>query len=172
MADIERRVNGRPTLWNDQFLTIVFEMALLGATDVVLARALNVDIKTIEYWKRTKPEFVETLKRGKDEADAKVAASLYMASCGYERDEEIVHVVRGEVIRTTIRKYYPPNVWAAARWMSLRQRAIWGDVQRIENTQTHININKFDFGNLSTEELELVKKVGLKSIAENIKDSE
>ncbi len=75
--------DGRPTKYKEEYAVQVYNYALLGATDEDLARIFDVCIATIQNWKIDYPEFVDTIKKGKDEADGQVVKSLYQRALGY-----------------------------------------------------------------------------------------
>jgi hypothetical protein len=145
--------------WNDDRARQVKALALLGATDEEMAEVMDININTFDLWKRTHPEFLRAMKSGKMAANAKVAKSLYKRANGFWVWENHVCMYRGVVIQTPVRKYYPPDSWAAAKILSIRERTKWADVTKIESTQTNININKLDFTGMSTEELLLMKQI-------------
>lgn len=159
---------GRPVLWRSGFPLIAYEMALLGAEDKDIARAFGIQKEKFLKWVEEKPELRQALEEGKILADSKVAASLYKRAVGFTYEEEVLHVIKGEVVRTVVTKYVIPDPWSANKWLSARQPQLWTDVSKSEITHTNININKFDFNGLSTEELRLVEKIGLKQLAERI----
>lgn len=158
--------------WKDDFPRQAFQLALLGATDKQIAEIFNCNLQTIDYWKRTnKGGFRVALNRGKMQADAKVAEAFFKKATGYTVTEERILLDKGKPVPITVTRHIPPDSWAAFKWLSIRQREMWTDVQRTEITQTNININKFDFTGLSTEELMLVKKLGLKQLTEHVRDN-
>ena len=159
---------GRPVLWRSGFPLIAYEMALLGAEDKDIARAFGVSKDKFLQWVESKPELREALDEGKIIADSKVAASLYKRAVGFSFQEEVLHVIKGEVVRTIVTKHVIPDPWSAHKWLSARQPQLWTDTSKSEITHTNININKFDFNGLSTEELKLVERIGLRQIAQNI----
>lgn len=165
---MNRKASHLVTHWNATRPEQARRMALLGATNQQIADMMMVDVKTIEYWVRTKPEFAASMRMGKMEADAHVAEALYKAAIGYDYEEDVVSTYKGvqSVVRVT--KHMPGNPWAMWKWLTARQRGLWTDVQHVENTQTNINITKFDFKGLSTEELRVMEKLGLKQLAENV----
>ncbi|MDR1662584.1 MAG: hypothetical protein LBR95_09230, partial [Azoarcus sp.] len=57
---------------------------MLGLTDAQIAEQIGVSEALLNAWKKRHPDFYESLKKGKTEADAKVAVSLYRRACGYE----------------------------------------------------------------------------------------
>jgi len=69
---------GRPTDYKPEYCEQAFKLCLLhNATDVELADFLGVNKSTIENWKNAYPEFLDSIKRGKAQADTDVARSLY-----------------------------------------------------------------------------------------------
>ena len=159
---------GRPLLWSNGFPQIAFEMALLGAEDNDIARAFVVSKDQFLKWVENKAELAQALSEGKLLADSKVAASLYKRAVGFSYEEEVLHVIKGEVVRSVVTKHVIPDPWSAHKWLSARQPQLWTDTSKSEITHTNININKFDFNGLSTEELKLVERIGLRQIAQNI----
>jgi hypothetical protein len=131
---------GRPTLYKPEYDTIAERMALLGATDVQLSDAFGVSEQTLNAWKLAHPNFLESLKRGKDEADAKVARSLYERALGYSHpSEKVVTVALGanqgsEVVKVPITEHYPPDTTAAIFWLKNRQKAHWRDKHEVEHS--------------------------------------
>lgn len=148
--------------WSPERVREVYELCLLGATDENVADVMGVDINTINLWKRTHPEFLESMRKGKTVADARVAASLYKRATGFWIEEEDIKIYKGEIIRTPVRRYYPPDSWAAHKWLTVRQRTKWAEVTKTETTNTNININKLDFSSLTPEQLAFVREIQTK----------
>lgn len=164
--------------WREDYIRQVFFMSLLGATDVQIAQTFGVGVSTLEGWKRTKPEFLESMKRGKMQADAKVVHSLYLAAIGYSHPDQVVlsnkikkFDEKGRVISEyteplivkTI-KSYPPNVNAAIKWLQARQPDVWGKKLKLEGTVEHNH--KLDLSGFTEQELEVLKKLNRKSTGE------
>lgn len=118
---------GRKTNYKAEYADMAYNIALLGATDVDLARIFEVTEPTINNWKISHPEFFLALKRGKDEADANVASRLYERAMGFEHDSEEIKVIDEQVVRVPIRKQYPPDTTAGIFWLKNRQPAKWRD---------------------------------------------
>ena len=55
----------KPVKWNGDRMRQVYELALLGLTEEVMCKVTDVHIKTFEYWKKTKPALLKTLRDGK-----------------------------------------------------------------------------------------------------------
>lgn len=131
---------GRPTLYKPEYDGIAEQMALLGATDVQLAGAFGVSEDTIHEWKLVHPNFSESLKRGKDQADARVAKSLFERALGYSHPAvKIIAVANGNNQGSTIEEvpyteHYPPDTTAAIFWLKNRQKAQWRDRQEVEHS--------------------------------------
>lgn len=149
----------------------VFRLALLGATDKEIAEVFGVSISELDRWKKVKEGFYEAMIRGKVEADSKVAEALFKRATGFTYEADHYSVIDGKPVITKVKKYVLPDSWAAMKWLAIRQRREWSEVQRSEILQTNVNINKFDFTGISTEELRMLKQIGLKQIAENARDN-
>lgn len=162
----------RARQWNEGRLEEAYQLALLGATDAQMARIMGVDSKTFEYWKRTKQEFRTVLEEGKSPADAKVATALFRLACGYEMEEEhlVTNKFTGETKIMTVKRRFKPDGWAAAKWLALRQRELWAEIQRVESTNTNLTKIDINMSALSTDELTLIKKIGLKQLVEHVRD--
>src|SRR5690606_25933325 len=80
------------------------------------------------------PEFSESLKKGKDEADALVASSLFRRALGYNHPDTDIKMFRGKIITTKVTKYYPPDTTAAIFWLKNRQPEKWRDKQEIKHS--------------------------------------
>jgi RNA polymerase-interacting CarD/CdnL/TRCF family regulator len=77
---------GRPTKYNEKYPNQAYKLCLLGATDEELANFFEVCEDTINEWKNVHDEFSVSIKKGKINADANVANSLYKRALGYKHD--------------------------------------------------------------------------------------
>jgi hypothetical protein len=68
---------GRPTSYKPEFNALATNYCLLGARDTQLAEIFGVNLDSIYEWKKQHPGFSEAIKSGRENADAKVARSLY-----------------------------------------------------------------------------------------------
>ena len=132
LVNIEKGGNmmpaGRPTKYKDEYVGLVYKFCLLGADDKDLARMFEVDEATINNWKIDHPEFFESLKAGKEEADAIVAQKLYHRATGYEHKDIQFATYQGEITdQVEYVKHYPPDTTAAIFWLKNRQSAKWRD---------------------------------------------
>ena len=165
-------------IWKKEYVRHVFFFSLLGATDLQIAQVFGVSPKTIELWKRTKPEFMHSMKQGKMIADGQVVHSLYLAAIGYSHNDEVIIPnkvkIYGEngkvkkeytkIIRVKTVKNYPPNVTAAVKWLQARQPDVWGKKLKLEGTVEHNH--KLDLSGFTEQELEVLKKLNRKSTGE------
>lgn len=155
------------TKYNNQRPQQAYKLALLGATDKQIADVMEVNVNTIDLWKRKYSTFLQELNRGKDEADMEVAAAFFKRAVGYSVTEEHVTIYRGKILKYNITRQIPPDPWSAQKWLSMRQREKWADVQRTEILQTNVNINRFDFTGISTGDLLVLERLGVKQLAQN-----
>lgn len=120
---------GRPTKYLPEFNKQVVKLCMLGATDQNLADFFEVAIDTITEWKKVHPEFSASIKEGKEEADAKVAASLFHRATGYSHPDVDIKMFEGDIIKTDLIKHYPPETIAAIFWLKNRRPDLWRDKQ-------------------------------------------
>jgi DNA-binding XRE family transcriptional regulator len=99
----------RPTDYREEYCVKAFGFSLLGYTDAQLAKYFNVSEQTLNTWKKKHPEFLESLKAGKDEADSAVVNALY-------------------------EKAKAGDTTAMIFWLKNRQRFAWRDKQQHEVT--------------------------------------
>lgn len=159
---------GRPTVYKDDYNLQVEKLCRLGATDKEIADFLNIVESTLNEWKLNYPDFSESIKRGKIEADANVADRLYQRAMGFEHDSEEIKVVsigQGEgssIERVQIRKIYPPDATAAIFWLKNRRPKEWRDRKEVAST---IEDNRIDDANLTEDELRFLVELQRKSKA-------
>lgn len=123
---------GAPSKYKKRFADEARKLCLLGAKDTDLAEFFGVCERTINYWKKEFPDFLQSIKKGKDLADAKIAESLYLRALGYEHHEEKVFCHGEKIITHRTTKKYPPETAAAIFWLKNRQKGKWKDKQDID----------------------------------------
>lgn len=173
---------GRKGYFKDEMLHQVYCFALLGATDQQIADFFRVDVTTIDYWKKNKPDFLRAMKRGKTEADAQVAKSFFQRALGYSHPD--THIMsnrvkiydeKGRVIEehtepllVPIIKHYPPEVTAGIFWLKNRQRLAWVDVSEyLHKHSGTIDVRKVEeipLEELSPEQQEMLFTLNLKQL--------
>ena len=152
----------RPTKYDEKMNQQVYKLCLLGATDKQIADFLDISESTFNEWKKLYPILSESIKKGKEIADANVASKLYHRAIGYEHPETITASFQGQITdKMEVVKHYAPDPTAAIFWLKNRQPKQWRDKQEIESNNTNTNLNK-DISNMSVEEIqaELAEKYG------------
>lgn len=148
----QKHPGGRPTLFREIFVEQAYKLAILGAIDKELANFFNVAESTINLWKLKIPEFSESIKRSKMQADTEVAYRLYMRAKGYDHPETKVFCKDGKIITYEVIKHYPPETAAIAFWLKNRQPKIWRDNHDFTSSGekikpqivTFLNVTKID----------------------------
>ena len=110
-------------------MAAVKKLVLMGATDNDLAEAFEVHPDTVQNWKKQRPDFFESLKDWKLEADAKVERSLYQRAVGFSHDEDKIFNNNGEPLVVPTVKHYPPDATSAIFWLKNRKPSEWRDKQ-------------------------------------------
>lgn len=100
---------GGKSTYRAEFAALAWGLALLGHTDEEIAKGLKKSKSTINLWKKKYPEFSDSLKDGKDPADAKVVKALYQ-------------------------KCLDGDTTAMIFWLKNRQRKTWRDTKDIKET--------------------------------------
>lgn len=142
---------GRKTRYKQEYLGIAYDLALLGFTDKEMADAFEVSENTLNAWKKRYKEFSCVLKKGKAEADAKIAKSLFRRALGYEHPDVHISNFQGEITKTEITKHYPPDTAAAIFWLKNRQPDKWRDKKELD-----AEIKTNDLEHKSDEELQAI----------------
>jgi len=122
---------GRPEQFKADYIKLAYQFCLLGATDEDLAKNFEVSVTTLNNWKIKHPEFLVSIKKGKEQADAEVASKLFHRATGYQHDDIDIKMYEGQIIETPLIKHYPPDTTAAIFWLKNRQPAKWRDKQDI-----------------------------------------
>lgn len=112
-------------LYRPEYVPQIRKMAQMGWTHVEMASFLNVTDRTFRRWLVRHPEINEALLIPEEEANKRVALSLYQLAVGYEREEEEIKIVDGKVLRIKVIRYYPGNASAAIFWQ--KAKAGWTD---------------------------------------------
>ena len=126
----------RPTDYKKEYDEIAYNYCLLGATDAKLAEFFDVTEQTINNWKRAHSSFFESINKGKVQADAEVATSLYIRATGYEHPEIKVFNNQGEIVTHEVTKHYAPDPASMFFWLKNRHPKMWRDKQDIDHTSS------------------------------------
>ncbi|MBP2643433.1 MAG: terminase [Firmicutes bacterium] len=125
---------GRPSKYKPECNIQAYKLCLLGATDKQLADFFDVEEKTVNNWKEEYPEFLQSIKTGKDEADAAIAESLFHRAKGFSHPEDKIFNDDGTPLIVPTTKHYPPDTAACIFWLKNRQKAQWRDKVETELT--------------------------------------
>jgi hypothetical protein len=124
---------GRPTDYRPEYNQQVYRLCLLGATDKDIAEFFDIAESTLNNWKIAHPSFMESIKKGKIEADIEIVESLHKRAKGYEIQETVITKEGVNVVE----KHFPPDPTSMIFWLKNRQPKQWRDKQEIEQNNTH-----------------------------------
>ena len=141
------RIMARPSKYKSEYVKQAEKLCALGATDIELADFFDVSVATLYRWKNEFQEFCEALKVSKEIADNRVERSLFARANGYEHEDVDIRVVANNIVKTPIRKFYPPDTTACIFWLKNRRADLWRD--KVEQS-TEIS------GSLQVSEVRLV----------------
>lgn len=127
-------MSGRKTSFKQEYIQLAENYALLGATDAEIAEFFSVSEQTLNSWKKKFPQFLESLKKGKEVADSNVASKLYNRAIGYDCKATKIVTYEGKVTdQVEYVEHYPPDTTAAIFWLKNRQPGKWRDKKEVEN---------------------------------------
>ncbi|ROI05462.1 terminase [Chryseobacterium sp. G0240] len=133
---------GRPTKYDPDFHPKkVVGYCLLGLTDEQIAGVFEIAVSTLYEWKLNYPQFSEAIKSGKEEADVKIAASLYKRALGGKEKVQKAFKLRetingvGSKERIEIHEeeiLIPADTGAAIFWLKNRHPDQWRDKKELD----------------------------------------
>lgn len=124
---------GRPTEYKAEYAALVLNYCKLGAEDKQLADFFQVSEATINNWKHQHPEFLESIRTGKDSFNVGlVEKALIHSALGFSHDDVHITAYEGDITETPITKYYPPNPASLIFFLKNRDRNRWKDKQEHE----------------------------------------
>ena len=100
-----------------------------------MAEFFKVSEQTLNSWKHKHPRFLESLKRGKALADARVAESLFRRATGYSHPAVKIFQHNGKTIEHHFTEQYPPDTTAAIFWLKNRQPEAWREKSHFAHTE-------------------------------------
>lgn len=134
-----KRPAHRPSAYKPEYAEQAYKLCLLGATDKKLGDFFNVSEQTVNAWKLAHADFLESITRGKEGADAEIAEALFHRAKGYSHAEDDIRTVAAggnmgsEIVITPTIKHYPPDTQAASLWLRNRQPKLWRDKVEVEH---------------------------------------
>lgn len=118
---------GRPTKYTPAMAKKAAKLALLGLTDKQMAAALDISERTLNGWKKEHPDFLQSIKGGKEVADAEVVNSLFKRALGYSHPAVKIMQHQGVPVKVRHIEHYPPDTVACIFWLKNRQPELWRD---------------------------------------------
>jgi len=132
---------GQPTKYKEEYNEQVTKLCKLGATDKEIADFFNVCEATINNWKKAEPQFLESIKKGKIEADMNVANSLYKKATGYEEEAVKIFQFQGEPVKVEYIEKHQPDTAAIMAWLNNRRPDQFRSKQYVESENKNVNHN-------------------------------
>lgn len=142
---------GRPSDYKQEYDDLAYKYCLLGATDKQLAEFFDTSEQTINAWKNAQPSFLESIKKGKQIADATVAEKLFHRATGYEHEavKIVADAKSGSQHIVPYTEHYPPDTTAAIFWLKNRQRDNWRDKSDVDHTTNGKDLPTPIYGGMS-----------------------
>jgi cytidylate kinase len=138
---------GRPTKYDPSTHSeLALSLAIDGLTDKEMAKEMGIAKSTFNLWKKEHPEFMDSIKTGKEVADRKVQLSLYKRAVGFTVKEKKVVVEmdadgnqKPARIETT-EKHIVPDTTAQIFWLKNRKSQDWRDKQEVSVTNDFLKL--------------------------------
>ena len=112
------------TAYNSSQPERVFKLCLLGCCDAEISSVIGITPQAFYDWRREHPELEDAVRRGRVDADAAIAHSMFARATGYSHTDHHVSAFQGEVTKTEITKHYPPDTTAAKLLLMARRRIV------------------------------------------------
>lgn len=133
-AQEEKLPQGRPTKYKKEFNEQAYKLTLLGLTDAEMADFFGISVQTFNVWKKEKEGFSESLRDGKEKADADVSQSLFNRAMGMKVKESRTYVINGEIVEHVVDKELPPDPKCVELWLRNRQGKRWNSSNNVDVT--------------------------------------
>ena len=136
---------GRPSKYNADFTPLLAEtLASKGLTDKQIAEKLGVSEVTLNAWKKEHPDFLKSLKKGKEAPDDLVESSLFKRAIGFDNDKAVKIFMPASATEPVYAPYTErvhPDVTACIFWLKNRRPDRWREKpEPIDTTDNEINI--------------------------------
>ena len=133
MGDGRSASLGRPTKYKPEYVEEAERLCCEeGYTDKQLAVHFKISERTLNNWKRGFLQFLQSIKKGKDEFDSEVVENaLLKRALGYEYEEITQERCKdtGELLTTkVVKKQVPPEPVACFFWLKNRNPRRWRDI--------------------------------------------
>lgn len=129
MATKKKNSAGRPSKYKPEYAEIAFVICgEFGADDQKLAKTFRVSVSTITTWKKKYPEFLASIRSGKDDFDTRnVESALLNRAIGFEKEVLKIAMHDGKFIEKAYNKYFPPDPQSIRFWLKNRNPQRWPD---------------------------------------------
>jgi 16S rRNA C967 or C1407 C5-methylase (RsmB/RsmF family) len=121
-------------------LALIEAWARDGYIEEDIAKKLGVSRASLSEYKKTQPDLVNALKRGREVIDYEVENALLKSALGYEYYEETFethwHDVKKEFVEVCVKrvkKTMPPSNTAQIFWLKNRKPKEWRDTKEIKH---------------------------------------
>ena len=116
---------GRKTHYG-RFSAKRFEMLVRkGWTDQECADFFDISLSTISLWKTRHPEFMEALKKWKEDPNNRVERALFERAIGYTHPAVKMFVIGGKVVTQEYLEHYPPDAASMIFFLKNRKPEEW-----------------------------------------------
>ena len=137
---------GQPTKYDEGVhVPWAASLAKVGCSSAEIAEAFGVSERTLYRWQKAHPEFRQTLKANKSQADAVIAESLYHKAIGKAKRSTVHKRTRqdaeGMVVETIVEKteeMLAPDTTAMIFWLKNRSPELWRDKPAVDETDTAV----------------------------------
>jgi hypothetical protein len=134
----DKHAGGRPTKYDEVLHPILAEsLARNGYTDKQIAGKIGVSEVTLNAWKKEHPEFLKSLKKGKEEPDSLVENSLYRRATGFDNTKAVKIFMPAnakEPVYAPYTEQVHPDVTACIFWLKNRRPDRWREKSEIQHS--------------------------------------
>jgi len=119
-------------------LAFVEKWSADGLTEAQIAKNLRISVTTMELYKRTYPQFVEALKRGRLAVVTEIENALMKRARGFSVEEKKTYIkydAEGNATKyqEVTERYFPPDVAACSLVLKNKARGDDGKVKWSDN---------------------------------------
>lgn len=112
-------------------LELVQKWARDGLSEEQIAKNLGISKTTLNLYKQQHPNFLNSIKKGREPFIAEVENALAKRALGFEYEENKTYIKQEDSKTTryteTTTKYYPPDVAACSILLKNKDRGNWSD---------------------------------------------
>lgn len=118
---------GRPSKFSALIEQQIMILIQEGWIDIKICELVGISPGTLYTWKKNNPEFLKSIKKGKQEHDQPVTDSIFESSIGkYRKEIKVFKDAKGNVTGSTETiKWCPPDATLAIFWKCNRDVDNW-----------------------------------------------